>query len=223
MAHRRRAGSPRGFISARVGPAAGGRSRGGALASGTACPRSWCHRRDQLQVGYAVEEAVQHRLRFDPVPGAFRDSCGSRLRTRCPPPRSVDVERARVGPSRFVTVGRADTEVDLRALRDRYAVDLHVLVCVARHPDQRRLVAQPLFDRGRNEVAILLQCLELVGMGQQEVQQIARRPIGGLQPGGKQQRRNEMIASSVSFSPSISAATRSPMMSSVIVLRRWST
>src|SRR3954447_6234884 len=42
-------------------------------------------------------------------------------------------------------------------------------------------------------------------------------------PAGRSKRRNEMIASSVSFSPSISAATRSPMTSSVILLRRWST
>jgi len=42
-------------------------------------------------------------------------------------------------------------------------------------------------------------------------------------PAGRSSRRNEMIASSVSFSPSISAPTRSPMMSLVIALRRWST
>ena len=42
-------------------------------------------------------------------------------------------------------------------------------------------------DRGRDEVAILLQRLELVGMGQQQQHQIARRAICGLEPGGQKQ------------------------------------
>jgi hypothetical protein len=60
-------------------------------------------------------------------------------------------------------------------------------------------------------------------MGEQQLQQVARRPVGGLQPGGQKQAQErddrfvgELLAVDL-------RGDRSPMTSSVILLRRWST
>src|SRR4051812_34311309 len=79
-------------------------------------------------------------------------------------PRSVDVEHPGIGPTRFVAVGRTHAHVDLRALRNGHAVHLDIAGGVARHQDQRSLVPYSFLDRGRNEVAIPLDRLELIWM-----------------------------------------------------------
>ena len=139
------------------------------------------------EIGHPVEEAVQHRLRFDPGQmhaEAAVDAAGERdVRA----PRSVDVEHVGILPSLLVAIGRTHAQVDLRALRDRHAVHLDIAGGVARHQDQRGLVPDPLLDRGGNEVAIPLQRLELVRMSQQQLQQVSRRPVGGLESGRQQQ------------------------------------
>ena len=67
------------------------------------------------------------------------------------------------------------------------AVEFGGLGGEALHGGQRRLEPQPLLDGGADELAIVLHRRELLGMGQQQVEQVARRPVGGLQAGGQQQ------------------------------------
>ena len=68
-----------------------------------------------------------------------------------------------------------------------HAFEFGFLGSVSLHGGQRRLEPQPLLDGGSDELAVRLHRTELFGMGQQQEQQVSRRPVGGLQPGGQQQ------------------------------------
>ena len=57
----------------------------------------------------------------------------------------------------------------------------------ALHGGQRRLEAQALLDRRGEQLVIGLHRRELLRMRQQQIEQVARRPVGGFQPGGQQQ------------------------------------
>ena len=50
-----------------------------------------------------------------------------------------------------------------------------------------RLEAQPFLDRLRDQLAVGLQRGELVRMREQQIQQVSRGPVSGLQSGGQQQ------------------------------------
>src|SRR4029453_1857340 len=93
-----------------------------------------------VQVGDAIEQAVQHRPGLHPCQvhaEATVNAAGERdVRAPC----AVDVKYVRVGPARFVAVGGAHAQVDLRALSDGHTVDLDGSGGGARNADERRLV-----------------------------------------------------------------------------------
>ena len=101
-----------------------------------------------------------------------------------------DVEVFGPLPALLVAVGRADADVDHRTLGIA-TLDLGVDVGRTLHRRQRGLVAQALLDGRRHQFAVGLDRPELLGVGEQQVDQVARRPVGGLQTGGSSSRRKE--------------------------------
>ena len=98
-----------------------------------------------------------------------------------------DVEFFGPFPALLIPVCRPHAHPDHRPRRYRNAFQLNVFGGEPLHSGQRRLEAQPLFDRLGDQLGVLLDRGELVGVGQQQVKQVSRRAVGGFQPGGQQQ------------------------------------
>ena len=98
-----------------------------------------------------------------------------------------DVEAVGLGVARLVAVRRADGDAEHRSRFDGHAAQLGV---DGRHPCdavERRLPSQPFLDRLRQQRTVGAHRLELVGVGEQAEQQVARRAVGGLDARRQQQ------------------------------------
>ena len=98
-----------------------------------------------------------------------------------------DVERLGVLPTGLVVVGRADVGRDALPGTEGDAADLDL---AGRRPvdgEQRRLAAQALLNGLGQQRAVVAHRLELLGMREEQVEQVARRAVGRLGPGRQQQ------------------------------------
>ena len=96
---------------------------------------------------------------------------------------AVDPERERVLEHIVVAVPGREEQRQLVALVDRHAVHLAVFHRGAGEVDDRRDVAQHLFDRAGEELGIALQALPLVAVLVEREQAAADRVAGGLVAG----------------------------------------
>ncbi len=94
-----------------------------------------------------------------------------------------DVERLGIVPAGLVVVGRADVRGDALSRADGDARQLHLAGGGAVDRQQRRLAPQPLLDRLGEQGAVGGHGGQLIGMGEQEIEQVARRTVGRLGPG----------------------------------------
>ena len=92
----------------------------------------------------------------------------------------VDVEAVGVVPALLVVVGRAEVADDGGALGDPDPAHLGVPRGGAGDDQERRLPADALLDRGRDQGAVLADGLELCRVGQEAVEQVRRGAVGGL-------------------------------------------
>jgi hypothetical protein len=100
---------------------------------------------------------------------------------------AVDVELLGALPVLLVVIGRAHVGDDDCAGRDLDAVDDRVARRGPHDRRERRLPAQPLLDRLRHQRAVGAQRVELVGIGEQPEQQVARGAVRRLRTGRKEQ------------------------------------
>ena len=91
-----------------------------------------------------------------------------------------DVEAVGVGELRGIAVGGAEADAHHRPLGDLHAADLDVGDGAAHDEQERRLVADALLDGLRKEGPVVVDGIELVGVGEEAEEQIAARPIGRL-------------------------------------------
>ena len=94
----------------------------------------------------------------------------------------IESELVRVVEHRFVTVRRQEAERDLVAGAELLTVQLPRSHAVAQQEADRRVVAQRLLDRDRDQLRIGAQLLVEVGVVRDGPQQVADQVTGGLVP-----------------------------------------
>ena len=87
--------------------------------------------------------------------------------------RAVDIEAVGLSVMTLVAVRGSDEDVQFSARRDVDATQSRVPDAPARDHQQRRLPAQPFFDRRGAQLGILHDLVELVGVREQGEQQVA--------------------------------------------------
>jgi hypothetical protein len=90
-------------------------------------------------------------------------------------------------PKLKVASCRADADLDHRSGGERHTFHFRVLRRVPLHGGQRRLEPETFLDGGRDELVILLYRTKLIGVCEQQIEQVPRGPVGGLQSGRKQE------------------------------------
>src|SRR3984893_13638809 len=142
---------------------------------------------DQGDVRQPVEDALQG----DPglQPGQVQSETRVFARCKCDVGQGLpeDIELLGQFPSAFVTVRRPDAHVNQCVRRNLDTLDLGVFGGGSLHGGQGRLVPKTLFNRPRDQLAVLLHRRELAGVRQQVVEQVPRRPVGRLQTRGQQE------------------------------------
>ncbi len=95
-----------------------------------------------------------------------------------------DVELFGSFPALLVSVRRTDAHSDHRPCRNRNPFQLNLFGGESLDGGQRRLEAQSFLYRLGDQPMIFGHRGELVGMDKQQMEQVARGPVGGFQPGG---------------------------------------
>ena len=138
--------------------------------------------------GQPVEELREQRPSSPCARGAGRGTCAGPTRTRgaasaagrCRTPRRSPSSARRGSPSRCSPRSSSPAGIG-------HAFDLGVARRGAHDAEQRRLPAQALLDRLRHQAAVGAQRVELVGVGEQAEEQVARRAVRRLGAGREQQ------------------------------------
>jgi hypothetical protein len=102
--------------------------------------------------------------------------------------RTVEAERVGLVVHRPVAVRRREAERGLRPCGDRGAVDGRAVRAVTHQHVDRRVVAQRLLDRGRDQVALGAQAREQRGIGAHGLEHVADEVPGGLVAGHEEER-----------------------------------
>ena len=124
---------------------------------------------------------------------ACRGTCAGRGRRRCAAERGREMSKVS-GSSQRVSSWLAEPMCGetLSPGPDCHARQLHLDGGGAVDGQQRRFAAQALFYRLGQQRAVGPDRVELIGMGQQEVEQVARRAVGRLGPGRQQQAKERV-------------------------------
>src|SRR5947209_19942728 len=101
---------------------------------------------------------------------------------------AVDIEPIAVGEATLIAVRRTHDAGDHSAGGDRAAREVHVLDRVAGVLHARRLVAEELLDRVRNEGRVLDELAALVGVVREDLAGPADQLRGGVVPRTRQER-----------------------------------
>jgi hypothetical protein len=100
---------------------------------------------------------------------------------------TADVQPVRIGELDRVAVGGGDQDEDLLTAPDELVAERDVLECQPSEGLDRRVVAEELFDRAPDQLGVLPQPTEFVGMAEERQHAVADEPDRRLVAGHEEQ------------------------------------